>query len=362
MSEEPLSPITAAVIGASGFAGGEICRVLLEHPYVETILPVSRGSESFAERHRHLAASGVEFVEAGEAERCDVVFFCTPSGEAARGAQTWLDRGARVVDLSADFRFGDAATYRAAYGNDHPGPDLLAEAVTGIPELYRDTIARARLVANPGCYVTAAVLALLPAVESDVVDLAEVVRIHAINGTSGADATPQRATMHVRVVGSVLPYNLDGHRHAPELEERLTSITRQETRVDLAVAHGDFARGIYLQASVALRAPMTRDQLLQLYLARYGRAGDGEPFVFVDARRRDGGLNEKVYDVYPQMRDVVGSNLCRVGLDVDRRRAVARIVAVIDNLTKGAAGSAVQNMNVMFGFPEMAGLSRCGLG
>ena len=355
--------IVAGVVGASGFTGGELCRLLLTHPAVRTVLPVSRGTEPVAAVHPRLRASGLEFVApdvlADPAAAPDVVFFCTPTGEAMAAAGAYLDRGVRVVDLSADFRFRDPAEYARAHGRTHLRPDLLAEAVYGLTETSRAALPDARLVANPGCYAITALLALLPLADAGLLTDDATLSVFAVNGTTGAGTTPRRALQQAQLDQSLLAYGLDGHRHAPEIEAVLAGLTGARPVVDLTTAHGPFARGIHLHASLR-PAPGTelpdRDALLGACTDRYGKGAAGEPFVTVVDTPRRGGLNEKDYDLYPKLADVVGTNQVHLGLDVEPARGIVRVVAVSDNLGKGAAGSAVQNMNLVLGLDETAGL------
>lgn len=351
------------MVGAAGYAGGEVCRLLLGHPRVGAIIPISRSGVSFEQAHPNLRGSGLTFHsnESALAAGPDVVFFCTPTGEAMHGVSRFLDRGARAIDLSADFRFSDPHRYERTYGRSHDAIALLAEAACGITELNRDEIKRARLVANPGCYVITALLALFPLLGTEYPDLSAPIRISAINGTSGGGKEPRRELMHAETAGSMLPYSLDGHRHAPELECLLEHFGGRPAAVDLTTAHGPFVRGIFLTASVPVHAGQAdrlgRDMLLDRYRECYGAGGEGEYFVrIVDVPRR-GALNEKEYELYPRLADVVGSNFCHIGLDYDATHGLIRLVAVTDNLIKGAAGSAVQNMNVLAGLPESTGLA-----
>lgn len=353
--------LTVGVIGGTGYAGGELCRLLLGHPGVATVLPTSRGEESFERIHPNLLGTGLSFVTndrlAERAAELDVVFFCTPTGEAMRTARHYLDHDVRVVDLSADFRFADAAAYQRVHGPAHESPDLLEHAVYGVTEFNRKEIAQARLVANPGCYAIAAILALAPLMMSgETGGRAGRVSIHAVNGTTGAGTSPKRALMHAEVAGSMLAYTLEGHRHGPELEEVLGGLVGRPVEVDLNTTHGDFARGIHLQANLDVPQGTGRDQLLALYRDFYGAGQDGEYFVRVNDQPRVGGLNTKDYSLYPMISAVTGTNFCHLGMDVDTVRGIAKIVAVTDNLVKGAAGSAIQNMNVMLGMDETAGL------
>jgi N-acetyl-gamma-glutamyl-phosphate reductase len=350
--------LTVGVVGGTGYAGGELCRLLLGHPAVSSVLPTSRGEETVERVHPNLLGSGLSFlpapVLAERAAELDVVLFSTPTGEAMRAVEHYLDHGVRVVDLSADFRFADAATYRRVHGPQHACPHLLAEAVYGVTELNRKQLSQARLVANPGCYAITAILALAPLLTLS--GTGDRVSVHAVNGTTGAGTTPKRALMHAEVAGSMLAYSLDGHRHGPELEDVLTGLAGRPVEVDLNTAHGDFARGIHLQANVDVPSGTRREDLLELYRQFYGPGADGEYFVRVNDQPRRGGLNTKDYSLYPTVAAVTGTNFCHLGVDLDPARGIAKIVAVTDNLVKGAAGSAIQNMNVMLGLDETTGL------
>jgi len=355
-----MSALTAGVVGGTGYTGGELCRLLLGHPEIGTILPTAREPVPFAEVHPNLLGAGCEFVTAGRlaerAEELDVVFFCTPSGEAMRQAAHYHGHGVRVIDLSADFRFADPVAYQRVYGREHTEPGLLAEAVYGVTELARDEVAKARIVANPGCYAITAILGLAPLLRAGLLDTAWPVAIHAVNGTTGAGTTPKKAVMHARMAGSMLAYSLEGHRHGPELEAYLPELGGDRVVVDFNTAHGNFARGIHLQANVRLTGDLGRDELLELYVGGYGAGHEREHFVLVDTLPKNGALNDKQYEIYPSLGNVVGSNFCQLGIDVDAGRGIVKIVAVTDNLIKGAAGSAIQNMNTMFGFDETLGL------
>ncbi len=363
--------LAVGVVGASGYAGGELCRLLLGHPDVARLVPASRGdAELELERvHPNLRGCGLTLrpverllAEAGE---LDLVFLSAPAGEAMQLAPALLERGVRVVDLSADFRFADAAAYERTYGRPHASPGLLAEAVQGVTELNRERIGSARLVANPGCYVIGILLALAPLVAARMVDLGAPLHVNALNGSTGAGRTPRGAVMHAEMFGSVLPYSMEGHRHGPEIEARLEELGAAGARVSLATAHGSFARGIYVNAALPLVAPagegFDRAALIDLYAAYYGSGHEGEHFVLVNDREASGDLNAKDYEIYPTVAGVTGSNFCHIGLDRDRRTGMAKVMAAIDNLGKGAAGSAVQNMNVMLGLEETAGIGQYGI-
>lgn len=353
--------LTAGVIGGTGHSGGELCRLLLGHPAVGTILPTARTDVTFAEVHPNLLGSGLSFIPAdqlaGRADELDVVFFCTPSGEAMHQARHYADRGVRVIDLSADFRFADPEVYQRVYGAEHADPGLLAEAVYGVTELNRHRIAEARVIANPGCYAITAILGLVPLLRAGMARPDMPVGIHAVNGTTGAGSTPKKAIMHAEMSGAMLSYSLAGHRHGPELEAVLEPLTGRPVTVDLNTAHGNFTRGIHLQANVRLAAELSRDDALALYTEAYGDGHDGEYFVLVNTLPKRGALNEKRYEIYPNLTGVVGANFCHIGLDHAPAGNTIKIVAATDNLVKGAAGSAIQNMNAMLGLDEHTGLT-----
>ncbi|MFJ4617374.1 N-acetyl-gamma-glutamyl-phosphate reductase [Streptomyces sp. NPDC088812] len=361
--------MSVGVVGATGYTGGELCRLLLNHPQVNRILPTARGHEQFQRLHSNLMGSDLEFLTFDDikrqAEELDVVFFCTPSGEAMRNAPWFLERGIRVIDVSADFRFSDPNVYQQVYGSPHAAPELLPKAVYGVTELNRASIAKAQLIANPGCYVITAILALTPLLRAAWADLDAPLHISAVNGTTGAGNKPKRSIMHAEVLNSMLPYSMEGHRHGPELETHLAAEAGRSLAVDFNTAHGNFARGIYLQANLAvhptMREGMTRERVLALLTDFYGQGGEKEFFIRVNTFPKMGGINSKEYDVYPSVADVTGSNFCHIGADYDAHRGIIKLLSVTDNLVKGAAGSAIQNMNVMFGLDETAALQTYGL-
>ncbi|MFI6648803.1 N-acetyl-gamma-glutamyl-phosphate reductase [Streptomyces sp. NPDC050529] len=361
--------LSVGVVGATGYTGGELCRLLLNHPQVHQISPTARGDEHFDRVHSNLMGCGLEFLGVDDLKRqkndLDVVFFCTPSGEAMRNAPWFLERGIRVIDVSADFRFSDPEVYLRVYGSEHTAPEFLPEAVYGLTELNRENIAKARLVANPGCYVITAILALTPLLRAAWANLDVPVHISAVNGTTGAGNKPKRSIMHAEVLNSMLPYSMEGHRHGPELETHLAAEAGRPLTMDFNTAHGNFARGIFLQASLAVhpsvREVMTRERILALLTEFYGRGSEKEFFVRVNTLPKTGEINSKEYEVYPSLASVIGSNYCHIGADYDAQRGIIKLLSVTDNLVKGAAGSAIQNMNVMFGLHETAALRTYGL-
>ena len=325
---------TAGIVGGSGYTGALLAELLLRHPSV-TLTHVS--SETLAgepvAKHLPRVRAGLSFCREAEIADVDVAFVCTPHGEAATVARRLLDRGAKVIDLSADFRL-DHATYAEWYG-EHPHPELLP-GVYGLTELHREAVAGAQLVANPGCYPTAALLALTPLKQLGLQDVV----IDAKSGVSGAGKTPKASTHFCSVDEDLVAYGVESHRHYPEIAAGLAangsgpSLTFVPHLVPLQ-------RGITETIYVRLRTaslPGAAD-IRALYEDAYG----DEPFV-------------ELSDTVPQLKDVAGTNYCRIYLHVDQRAGRLIVISVIDNLMKGASGQAVQNMNVMLGLPEHEGL------
>jgi N-acetyl-gamma-glutamyl-phosphate reductase len=323
---------TVHVFGAAGFAGAQLAALLDRHPALELGAITARGDAGrrlveVAPEYRverRLEPPDAEVVDPG-----DLVAVCYPHAEAASLVSDLIDRGARVVDVSADHRLRDASLYPAVYGFEHPRPDLLEEAVYGLPERYRDEIAGARLVANPGCFPEASILALLPLAEA----IADVV-IDAKSGVSGAGRTPTETVHYSRAADNVSPYKVYAHRHAPEIEQELgqeVTFTPHLVPVDRGLLSTCYAR-------LVDGAPHP-DDLRDLYESFYA----GHPFV-------------EVVETPPGMRAVQHTNYAQVCPVADPRGGRVTVFGVIDNLGKGAAGQALQNLNLMAGRPETEGL------
>lgn len=325
-----------AVVGASGYTGAELLRLLLRHPEVRiTLLTAERHKgqkpeEVFGSLRGFDLPGLVPFDPDMVAKAADMAFLALPHGASARAAKELLDRGLKVIDLSADFRLKDPAVYRTYYGN-HPHPELLREAVYGLPELYRERVKGARLVANPGCYPTSVILGLYPLARRGLVE--GRVFVDSKSGASGAGRALEERMLFCEVAEGIRPYNPLSHRHVPEME--------QELGIPISfVPHLlPINRGILSTIYVALTEPMKEADLYDLYLEDYKE----EPFVRV---LPPGSL--------PSTASVRGSNFCDIGFKV--RGDLAVICSAIDNLTKGASGQAIQNMNLMAGFSETLGL------
>lgn len=342
------SRVKVAVLGATGYTGVELMRILLGHPCVQV---VAATSDSYAgkkldEVFPHLRPCPVLLLPtsaptteaAGEAE---VVFICLPHGLAMEKVPDLVRAGKRVIDFGADFRLRDAAAYQQWYGHAHTCPELLGEAVYGIPELRRDEVARARLVANPGCYPTSVILAVAPLASWPGVDWSAVVA-DCKSGVTGAGRSLSLGTHYPEVNDSLRPYNVGGaHRHVPEIEQELGRLAGCPVWVAFTPHLVPMSRGMLSVVYLRVNPVPSADDLYRAYRERYR----GEPFVQV---LQPGEL--------PATAHVRGTNRCQIAVTVDRRTGTVVIFSAIDNLGKGAAGQAVQNLNVMMGWAEETGL------
>lgn len=343
--------IDVGIVGATGYTGVELLRLLVSHPMVNIKLITSRTEEGVAVADIYHSLRGycdLRFTvpDVDALATCDVVFFATPHGVAHQLVPALYERGVKIVDLSADFRIKDAELWAQWYGQPHGCESLLSEAVYGLPEVNREQIRTAQLIACPGCYPTATQLGLLPLIENDLVD-AEYLIANAASGVSGAGRQAKIDNLYAEVSDSFKAYASAGHRHLPEIEQGL----RAAQPAGSAPAKLTFVphllpmiRGIH--ATLYARLKDTSVDLQALYEARYE--------------------NEKFVDVmpagsHPQTRSVKSSNICRMAIARPQGGDTVVIMSVIDNLTRGASGQAVQNMNIMCGFDEHQGLQQVAL-
>jgi N-acetyl-gamma-glutamyl-phosphate reductase common form len=340
--------VKAAIFGATGYAGGELLRLLLDHPKAEPIVVVSRSQagKPVSVVHPHLSRlTDLAFVSElpREGDEPEVVFLAGPHGYAIEIAPVLLDAGVPVIDLSADFRLKDPASFEKFYGEVPEGFARQKEFAYGLPELFRAKIAASRAVASPGCFATAAILALAPLWKSKRVARDAKASVFAITGSSGAGITPTATTHHPRRASAFFAYGIDGHRHLPEIEESLSAIGDPAAgRIVFQTHSAPLVRGIFVTAAVPLEKPMDRAELLTIYEKAYGN----EFFV-------------RLVEGSPDIAAVKGTNFADVG--VAARGSVALVFVAIDNLVKGAAGQAIQAMNILFGLPEPAGLKMSGV-
>ncbi|HHI75631.1 MAG TPA: N-acetyl-gamma-glutamyl-phosphate reductase [Gammaproteobacteria bacterium] len=339
--------IKVGIVGGTGYTGVELLRLLVTHPEVELRAITSRSeagrpvSELFESLRGHIDLAFSE-PDPDTLAGCDLVFFATPNGTAMRSVPALLEAGVRVIDLAADFRLRDPAVWERWYGMPHACPELLEEAVYGLPERHRERIRGARLVANPGCYPTASALGLLPLVEAGLVDAGSLVA-DCKSGVSGAGRGANAAMLMGEVGESFKAYAVPGHRHLPEIRQTLGEVAGGEVGLTFVPHLVPMIRGIH----ATLYARLTGEVDLQaLFEARYR----DEPFVDVMPA-----------GAHPETRSVRGANQCRIAVHRPGEGDTVVVLSVIDNLVKGAAGQAVQNMNLMFGLDETTGLRQVAL-
>ncbi len=340
--------IKVGIVGGTGYTGVELLRLLASHPKAQLQVITSRSEAGMpvAELFPNLRGRvDLAFSEPdGRAlAECDVVFTATPNGVAMGLARELLDNGTRMIDLAADFRLKDIAEWEKWYGVPHACPDLLAEAVYGLPEVNREAVRTARLVANPGCYPTAVQLGLLPLVEAGLADIDQLVA-DAKSGVSGAGRKASVPTLLAEAGENLKAYGVAGHRHLPEIRQGLALAAGRPVGLTFVPHLIPMIRGIH--ATLYARVPDRDIDLQALFEKRYA----GEPFVDVMPA---GAL--------PETRTVRGANTCRMAVHRPQGGDMVVVLSVIDNLVKGAAGQAVQNMNLMFGLEETAGLDQIAL-
>lgn len=340
--------INVGIVGGTGYTGVELLRLLVKHPEAKVSVITSRAEAGIPvadlypnlRGHTDLAFSEPDVQRLGE---CDVVFFATPHGVAQNLMPALLETNTRVIDLSADFRLRDTELWGQWYGQAHGCPELVPQAVYGLPEVNREAIRSARLVACPGCYPTAAQLGFLPLLEQNLVATDHLI-VSAASGATGAGRQAKVDMLLTEVSDSFKAYAASGHRHLPEIEQGLRDVqpvAAEPARVTFVPHLLPVIRGIHATLYSRALAPEALPDLQALYEQRFA----DEPFVDVLPAGS-----------HPQTRSVKGSNLCRISVFRPQDRDTLVVLSVIDNLTKGASGQAVQNMNIMFGFEETAGL------
>ncbi len=339
-----------AIIGASGYTGGEALRLLATHPRVEIVAATSReyAGKPVAAVHLNLrSVLGVMKFSELNLEKivseAELVFLSVPSGVSHTMARRLVEAGVRVVDLSPDFRLRDPRLYEEWYGFTHGDPELLSESVYGLPEIHRDEIRNARVVACPGCNATAAILALAPAVREGLIDV-EHIAVDVKVGSSEAGRQPSQGTHHPERANVIRPYEAEGHRHVAEVEQELTLLCGRRLQIAMVPHAVGNVRGALATAHVWLADSLDETTVWRAYARHYGK----EPFIRIV---RSGPVK------YPDPKYVIGSNFCDVGFAVEPSRKRAALFAAIDNLMKGAAGQAVQCMNIMLGLDEREGLN-----
>lgn len=345
--KETMAKLRVAVLGASGYSGAELVRVLLAHPHVEltalggestagkklsALYPALRGLDMDLEKLDAVSLKG----------RVDLAFLCLPHVQSMAFGAPLVRAGIKVIDLSGDFRLQDTARYQQFYGHAHAEPELLKEAVYGLPELHAAEIKKARLVANPGCYTTTSILGAYPLLKAGKIKANSII-IDAKSGVSGMGRKLVDAAQFVEIYDNFSAYNVGGgHRHIPEIEQELGKAAGASLHVSFTPHLLPLSRGILATIYADLNAEADEDELLKLFRDFY----EGAPFVRVYERGQ-----------LPNLRSVKGTNYCDIGLKVDARCKRVIVISCTDNLGKGAAFQAIQNMNLMQGWPETEGLN-----
>jgi N-acetyl-gamma-glutamyl-phosphate reductase len=342
--------IRVGIYGGSGYTGLELMRILLRHPGVQVVGITSRKFKGQSLSDTYPLFDGltdITFIDASPGDlagMADVIFMATPHGEAMAVAPAFIDAGKKVIDLSADFRFRDLIVFEKWY-HEHSAPELAKKAVYGIPELYRDEIRKARLVANPGCYPTSAILGLAPLLREKIIDPATII-IDSKSGVSGAGRDPVIGSLFCEVDEGFKAYKVNEHRHSPEIEQELSALAGEEVKVSFTPHLLPITRGILSTMYASLKKTLSTGELIALYKQFYKE----ESFVRV---LRKG--------MYPNVSSVKGTNFCHIGISADPRTNRVIVLSAIDNLVKGASGQAVQNMNLLCGFREDTALDMIAL-
>lgn len=346
--------LNVGVVGGTGYTGVELLRLLVMHPQVELKYVTSRSEsgKKIADMFPNLRGfTDICFTEPAieTLATCDVVFFATPNGTAMKMVPALLEKGVRVIDLAADFRLKNTEIWQQWYGMEHACEDVLSGAVYGLPEINRDAIKSAQVIANPGCYPTAVTLGFLPLIENSLIDDQQLIA-DAKSGVSGAGRGASVATLQAESAESFKAYAVDGHRHLPEIKQTLSALASHDVGLTFVPHLVPMIRGIeatlYATINEPSRAEITIESIHQLYADRYKNES------FVDVLE---------LGAMPETRSVKGSNNCQISVFRPQQGDVLVVSSVIDNLVKGAAGQAIQNMNIMFGFVETEGLRQVAL-
>jgi N-acetyl-gamma-glutamyl-phosphate/LysW-gamma-L-alpha-aminoadipyl-6-phosphate reductase len=340
--------IKATIIGGSGYAGGELLRLLLDHPDVEVLQATSEShlGEFVYQQHPNLRKrTNLKFTSRDVSEPCDVIFLALPHGQSQKNIEKYAALAPKIVDLAADFRLRDPAFYRKYYEEEHLAPQWLKRFVYGLPELHREEMQSAAYISGVGCNATASILSLLPSLRAGLLDLEKPIIVDIKVGSSEAGASPNAGSHHPERSSVVRTFSAYGHRHTAEVKQELCL-----ENVHLTMTSVDLVRGALAASHAFVKPGITEKDLWRAYRAW----AEHEPFVRIVKDKRG------IYRV-PEPKILAGTNYADVGFELDPGTGRVVLLAAIDNLMKGASGSAVQSMNLMFGLDETAGLSFSGL-
>ncbi len=347
--------IKVGVLSATGYMGGEALRVLLDHPGVEIAWLTGRSGGQLADYHPNLFGLDLPLIHPAEVTPCDVVFLTVPTSATLKTIDTLLDQGTRVIDLGSAFRLKDREVWERVYGQVHSHWHLVEEAVYGITEFHGSEVANARIVANPGCFSSAAILGLAPLVKHGLIDL-EHILVDGLSGTTGAGAELATPAHHPEIGNNIVPYNVVDHRHTYEMEQELGLLAGQNVPIHFSPVYVPITRGILDICHAFAKEKTTREDLLDLYREFYR----DDEFVKIYDRPKEEGASWQ-YRSYPWVSAISGTNYCQIGLDYDERRNRIVVYSALDNVGKGGAQVGIENMNLMFGLERGLGLRRVGL-
>ena len=343
--------IRVGVLGASGYMGGEVVRALLNHPQVNLAWTTSRTPGNIAEFHPNLYGLDINLIHPDDITAVDIVFMALPTAASLDMAPRLLDMGCRVIDLGAAFRLDCRSVWESVYALPHSQWPLAEQAVYGISELHLNDIRQAQLIANPGCFSSAAILGLAPLVKEQLVDTDSLV-VNGLSGTAGMGAELARPAHHPEIGNNIIPYNVVDHRHTYEMEQELSALIDKSVRVHFTPTYVPITRGILNICHAFANKEVSRQTLLDCYREFY----QDHPFIRIyDLPRETNSAWQ--YKPYPWVNSVSGSNHCVIGLDVDEKRNRIVIFSVLDSLGKGGAQVGVENMNLMCGLDRSAGLN-----
>jgi N-acetyl-gamma-glutamyl-phosphate reductase len=337
--------VKASIIGTTGYGGGELIRILANHPFLNIhSIHSTREEKPVSAEYPHLTGIFEKVLTKIDtekiAEEADVVFLATPSKISGKLVESFVRKDIKVIDLSGDLRLKNPDLYKEWYGHEPLENSILSCAVYGLSEWNKQEIKNANLIANPGCYPTAALLGLAPVMDEKLIDPTSII-IDAKSGVSGAGRSPSMGSLYAELNENFKIYKVNEHQHIPEIEQQLSLWNGEQVQITFSTHLIPITRGIMATMYVQLKDEMETARILDLYKEKY----QDHPFIRI-----------REHGIFPAVKEVKGSNFCDIGLHADRRTGRLTIVSVIDNLMKGAAGQAVQNANLMFGFDEKAGL------
>lgn len=346
-----MKKVTTSIIGASGYAGGELLRLLLKHPNVDLKQVTSETNQGKFIKllHPNLRPFPIKFSSVNDLETCDVLFLCMPHGVGVNQIEEFQKKANVIIDLSGDFRLNDPSWYDRWYGFAHPKPEYLHKKVLGLPELYKDQIKKSTLIACPGCMSTTSILGLYPVVAAGVVDLEVPIVIDAKTGSSGSGNKLTKASLHAERTGVMRSFKPTGHRHSAEIIQELT-INGKEPQIHFSATAVEAVRGILATSHVFLKPDVTEADIWQIYRDFV----KDKPFLRI-VKEQKGNYR------YPEPKTIRGTNMCEIGFEKDPYSNRLVIMSTTDNLMKGAAGQAVQCLNIYNGWEETQGLETIGL-